>query len=149
MKTNFELVPYKDCDYDFIFNTKKICYKKYVEENFGEWNDKIQYEMLNKFLNETKDKVKIIMVDGNKAGFTNGEIIDDNNYEQGNICILPKYQNKGIGTSILKNTISNNKNRNIVLKVFKQNRAQELYKRLGFEIFDETKSHYKMILKRK
>lgn len=148
METKFELIPYKNSDYEFIFKTKKICYKKYVEENFGEWNDKTQYEMLDKFLDETKDKIKIILVNGNQAGFTNGKIIDNDNYEQGNICILPEYQNRGIGTSILKNTINKYKNKNIVLRVFKQNRAQELYKRLGFEIFDETKSHYKMIFKR-
>lgn len=148
MKTNFELIPYKDSDYEFIFSTKKICYKKYVEENYGEWVDKTQYEMLDKFLAETKDKIKIIVVNGNRAGFTNGQIIDYNNYEQGNICILPQYQNRGIGTLILKDAIKKNKNKNIILQVFKQNRAQELYKRLGFEIFGETKSHYKMIFKR-
>ena len=76
MKTNFELIPYKDSDYEFIFSTKKICYKKYVEENYGEWVDKTQYEMLDKFLAETKDKIKIIVVNGNRAGFTNGQIID-------------------------------------------------------------------------
>lgn len=148
MNTSFKLVPYKDSDYEFIFNTKKTCYKKYVEENFGEWNDKFQYEMLDKFLNESKKYLKIIVVDGNQAGFTNGRIIDKYNYEQGNICILPEYQNRGIGSSILKDAINKNKSRSIVLRVFKQNPAQQLYKRLGFEIFDETKAHYKMIFKR-
>lgn len=148
MNTIFELVPYKDDDYEFIFNAKKICYKKYVEENFGEWDDEAQYRMLDKFLEESKNDAKIIIVNGKRAGFTNGKVIDENNYEQGNICILPEYQNKGIGTSILKNAIHKNKNRNILLRVFKQNRAQELYKRLGFEIIDETKAHYKMIHKK-
>lgn len=146
-KTKYTLVPYKDCDYQFIFDTKKICYKKYVEENYGEWNDESQYEMLDKFLETTKNNIKIIIVNGKRAGFLDGHNINDSTYEQGNICILPEFQHMGIGTNILTNLIYQNKNKNIILRVFKQNPAQNLYKRLGFEIFEETKSHYKMIYK--
>ena len=39
-----------------------------------------------------------------RIGFYNGEIIDNGNYEIGNICIIPKYQGKGIGTKIEKAT---------------------------------------------
>lgn len=35
-------------------------------------------------------------------------------------------------------------NRNTILQVFKENPARFLYQNVGFEIYEETTSHYKM-----
>ena len=40
------------------------------------------------------------------------------NYEIGNICIIPEYQGRGIGTKILKDIIKQNMERNIKLQYF-------------------------------
>ena len=82
----------------------------------------------------------------NQYGFYNGKEIENNTFEIGNICIKPKYQNKGIGTAILKEIIFENKGKNIKLQVFKINeRAIKLYEKMGFEKTDENKTHYIMM----
>ena len=82
----------------------------------------------------------------NWFGFYNGKEIEDNIFEIGNICVKPKYQNKGIGTAVLKEILFENKGKNIKLQVFKINeKAIKLYERMGFEKVEETKTHYIMI----
>ena len=78
-----------------------------------------------------------------------GNIIDENTYEQRNICLLPEFQGNGIGSKILKSIIDFYKDKDIILRCFKQNPVINLYKRLGFEISGETEYHYLMRLKRK
>ena len=88
---------------------------------------------------------EIYMVDDKKIGFYNGEVLENGNYEIGNICIISEYQGKGIGTKILKDKIDENKNRDIEIQYFKQNPVGSLYKRLGFIPNRETEFHYQMI----
>ena len=77
-------------------------------------------------------------------GFYNGNIIETGNYEIGNICIIPEYQNKGIGTKIIKDIITLYKKNDIELQCFKTNPVKKLYERLGFRVYKETDFHYKM-----
>ena len=57
------------------------------------------------------------------------------------------YKRQGIGTQILKEQLLADKKSNIdtVLQVFKENPAKKLYEKVGFEVYDETDTHYKMI----
>lgn len=73
-------------------------------------------------------------------GYENGVLIDE-------IYLVEEYRNKGIGTDILKNIITNYNL--IYLWVYKTNtKAIKLYKTLGFKILEETDTRYKMILKK-
>ena len=132
-------------DYDFIYNVKKKCYKKYVEYYYGEWNEKDQREYFNKFINQVKDNAYVIEVDGVDIGFYNGESIDNDTYEIGNICILEKYQGRGIGTKILNYILDKHKDKNITIQYFKINPVGTLYKRLGFVLDGESEFHFHMI----
>ena len=59
------------------------------------------------------------------------------------IYVEQEYRNKGIGTDIIKNVI--NENDIIYLWVYKENvKAISLYKKLGFNVIDETDSRYYM-----
>lgn len=140
---------YTDDDYEFVYETKKQAYKKYVEANWGEWNEDKQREMFADFIKTYGDKIQMIMLGYNKIGFYHGEDIGDNKYELGNICIIPEYQGKGLGTKILKEIISEQSGKDIYLRYFKQNPVVRLYKRLGFEIIEELPYHYKMVLRQK
>lgn len=75
-------------------------------------------------------------------------VTENNNLYLGEIQVKSTYQNKGIGTRILRSITDRGKTkyRRIWLQVLKGNRAIRLYKRLGFEVFAETKTHYKMQL---
>ena len=140
---------YTDDDYEFVYETKKHAYKKYVEANWGEWNEDKQREMFADFIKTYGDKIQMIMLGYNKIGFYHGEDIGVNEYEIGNICIIPEYQGKGLGTKILKEVISANSGKDIYLRYFKQNPVVSLYKRLGFEMLEELPYHYKMVLRQK
>ncbi|MFX0208486.1 MAG: GNAT family N-acetyltransferase, partial [Candidatus Hodarchaeota archaeon] len=65
------------------------------------------------------------------------------------IEISPEYQNKGIGSKLIRDLIKrgSQEKKTIELQVFKVNqRAFKLYKKLGFKLVAETETHYQMIL---
>ena len=140
----YKLKKYSDNYYNFVYEVKKEAYKKYVEENFWQWDEEIQKEYFDKFINSVKENAYIIEYDNKDIGFYNGEVLENGDYEIGNICIISEYQGKGIGTKILKDVIEQNKERNIKIQYFKQNPVGNLYQRLGFEIYGETEFHYLM-----
>ena len=144
----FRLVKFNEQDdYNFVYELKKLAYKKYVEKFFGAWNEQQQLDMYKAFLEERKNNIKIIIIDNKKAGFIDGKIIDEITYEQGNICLAPEFQGQGIGTKLLQNIFKTYRNKNIKLRVFKTNPAKKLYERLGFITCDETTAHYVMLKK--
>ena len=143
-----KLVPYSDNDYEFVYDIKKNAYKKYVVECWGSWNDDDQRKYYDTFINSVKENAFIIMNGNEKIGFYNGEVLENNSYEIGNICIIPKYQGNGIGTMILNNIIEKYKDKNIEIQYFKNNPVGALYERLGFVLNGETEFHYQMIKKR-
>lgn len=71
--------------------------------------------------------------------------MDDGSYEIGNICIIPEFQGKGIGTNVLNDIIELHKNQDIHIQYFKQNPVGNLYKKLGFVEDVEKPFHYTMI----
>ncbi|MEE0700101.1 MAG: GNAT family N-acetyltransferase [Bacilli bacterium] len=145
MIDTIKLVPYTDADYEFVYEVKKNAYKKYVEECWGSWIEEDQRKYYDKFINRVKDNAYIIMDSDNKIGFYNGEVLENGNYEVGNICIIPEYQGKGIGSKLLKDKLEENKDRDIEIQFFKQNPVGKLYERLGFVPNGETEFHYQMI----
>ena len=63
------------------------------------------------------------------------------------ICVAPEYQNKGIGSTLLKAFIHDcsAKQQDVTLGVFKINTdARRFYERLGFAIIEEASTHYLM-----
>ena len=87
-------------------------------------------------------------MNGCDIGFYNDVILEDK-YEIGNICILPECQNRGIGTEILKELLEKNADKIITLQYFKSNPVGRLYERLGFKVVGETSYHYQMLIDRK
>lgn len=146
MKIRFRM--YNEKDYQFIYDVKKEVYKKYVELNWGEWNESKQQDFFVEFINTYKDDIKIIVKDGIDIGFFHCKEIDSENYEIVNICIKSDFQGRGIGTKILKDVIIENRNKNIVLQCFKQNPVVTLYSRLGFEKIEEKSFHIVMLKKK-
>ena len=145
MEETIKLVPYTDDDYEFTYNVKKNAYKKYVEKCWGLWIEEDQKKYFEKFISSVKNNAYIIMDGEKKIGFYNGEILENGNYEVGNICIIPEYQGKGIGSKILKDILEKNKDRDIEIQYFKKNPVGKLYERLGFVSSGEIEFHYQMI----
>lgn len=88
------------------------------------------------------DNYKLICINDKKVGCVlitnkdNGILLDE-------IYLEEKYRNKGIGTSIIKEILSNNSI--VYLWVYKLNtKALSLYKKLGFNIIEKTETRYYM-----
>ncbi len=148
---NLELKEYKNGNQEqigFIYDLKKEVYQKYVENIYGEWNEETQKKLFSKFMKENSKNIELIYLKDDLVGFYNGNDKDNKTYEIGNICVKPEYQNKGIGTAVLNEILFEHKGQDIKLQVFKINEnAIRLYKKLGFEKVEETKTHYIMIKK--
>lgn len=132
-------------DYKFVYEVKKNAYKKYVEECWVKWDEEIQQKYFENFINQVKENAYIIQYDNKDIGFYNGESLENGNYKIGNICIIPEYQGKGIGTKILIDMLEKYSDTNIDIQYFKQNPVGNLYERLGFEKSGETNFHYQMV----
>ncbi|MDH5185954.1 MAG: GNAT family N-acetyltransferase [candidate division WOR-3 bacterium] len=87
----------------------------------------------------------IIEIDNQKGGVVSFEEQEDLFFIR-NLELLPEFQRKGIGTSIIIHILklARLKNKDLELQVFKINPARKLYEKLGFKIIDETDIHYKM-----
>ena len=141
---DYEPVSYTDDFYQFVYDLKKTVYKKYVEACWGEWNEAVQQEMFDRFIDSVKEDTYLIFSQGQAIGFYNGTPLEDGSYEIGNICITPEYQNHGLGTQILKDILDSHKEKDIYIQYFKQNPVGRLYKRLGFVPYGEKEFHYVM-----
>lgn len=148
---DLELKPYKNGNQEeikFIYDLKKEVYMKYVDRLYGEWNEENQKKLFERFMKENSKNIELIYIKDELVGFYNGKDKDNNIFEIGNICVKPEYQNKGIGTAVLKEILFEHKGQNIRLQVFKINeKAIKLYEKMGFEKTDETETHYIMIKK--
>jgi len=144
--SNYEFRKVSADDYEYVYHLKKEAYKKYVELNFGPWDETQQRIFFERFIDSCGDRIFIITVDGQDTGFYNFEE-NKTEYEIGNICLEPQFRGMGIGTAILSDILENNSDKEIHLQYFKQNPVGALYKRLGFEPAGESASHFKMVRK--
>lgn len=141
----YVLRKYNNEDYDFVYEVKKNAYKKYVEQCWGRWNEKEQRNRFKESMENTFDRTYIIMCNNEKIGFYQGQVVNERTYYIENICIIPEYQGKGIGTEILKSILKEYSDKNIEIQYFKQNPVGRLYEKLGFIPNGETEFHFQMI----
>ena len=132
-------------DYSFGFFVMQETLKEYIEKTWG-WNKKIQKNYYRQNFS-LKDQY-IIELDTIKIGWLKyAENIEK--IEIDKIFLLPKYQNKGIGSEIITNliTLGKSKKLSIELQVLKINiKARKFYKKLGFMEYKKTDTHIKMKL---
>ena len=133
-KPSYALRAWTESDYEFVYQVKKEAYKKYVEEYFGGWDEALQREYFKKFADTYCDGIRIITVDGKNIGFFNGEITESG-YELGNICIIPEYRGRGIGTAFIEhieNALREMGINHIFLQTDRDMPAYDFYLRRGF-----------------
>jgi ribosomal protein S18 acetylase RimI-like enzyme len=145
MTEKINIRPATQNDYYFGYFVRKETMKEYIEKMYG-WNKKTQKENHRKYFNLTMQNKYIIELENRKIGLLWYEEID-NVIEINQIFILPKYQNKGIGSTILTEIINigKNKKKSIILGVLKSNiKALKLYNKLGFIEYDQTDAEIKL-----
>ena len=138
------LEPVSEADLQDFILTEKTTHNQYVaghKDFFGEWNEDILLQSFNSKRNSTFFKKML----------QNGEIIGYLGYDRKDgridntfIRIKEKAQNKGIGTVFLSYLmeLSGELGIPVYLVVIKTNPAQNLYRRLGFECYEEKDVFY-------
>jgi ribosomal protein S18 acetylase RimI-like enzyme len=138
--------PGQKSDNEFIYLVKKATLRGYVEQTWGPWDEKFQVARHNEIVRP--EEYQIIEYHGKDIGVQKIQE-DSQSVEIDIIEILPEYQNKGIGTHLLKNFISSatRKHKFVSLQVLKVNtRALKLYQLLRFHVIQETDTHLRMQL---
>lgn len=117
--------------------------RTYVAQTWG-WNDEAQADWFDaRFDPETND---IIEAKGNPIGCISVERPGDMILIR-SIEIVPEWQNRGIGSAMLKDVLGEGKRHRVPvrLQVLRVNPARSLYERLGFVTVGETETHYVMM----
>lgn len=142
MKINYELINATDDDFEFIRDAKITTIFEYAKNISSEEKEHI-LSYVDRFANKFLKDYKIIKKDNQKCGvflirdFEDGVLLDE-------IYLLPKYRNLGIGSDIIKNELK--KHSRVYLYVYKENvRAVNLYKKLGFKVFEDKNERYLML----
>ena len=138
---DFHLKSANKKDMEELYSIKKHSIMPYVSKIWG-WNEEYQLDDFEKSF--VAANVQKIMVKGQCVGFveTSQSAAAVNINE---IHVTPQYQNMGIGSSIIKEIISQTKTqkKRVTLGCFKYNsKAKRLYLRLGFKQAGETQTHY-------
>ena len=129
-------------DSEFAYETKKLALGEYVHKTWG-WDETFQRKFHQEHWNPQNEKV--ITLDGCDVG----KIVV---WERGehllleSVYILPEYQNRGIGTHLIRQVIdkARHEKKPVRLQVLKINPAIRLYERLGFRTTSETETHFVM-----
>ena len=136
-----KLIPPDETHKEFSYQVKKAAEGEYIDLMFG-WDERIQRDVHAKAWQ--RQKPDIITYDGKLIG-TIATIESEDCIEIGQFFILPDYQNKGIGTHLLKGILNKADllRKNVKLCFMKNNPVKSLYLRNGFRFVqtDET-LHY-------
>ncbi len=132
-------------DTAFARNLHRLAYKSVIVEQFGEYNEDMQSQFFARAW--VPQKSTMILVDELPIGFYRRDI-NSNYIKLEEIQLLPEYQSKGIGSTIIKQLIQEAQQLELALRlqVLKKNRAQQLYLRLGFKQVGVSETHYLMEL---
>ena len=100
--------------------------------------ENIDYDKVMKWVRQkienSIDEYTVICADGQKAGYYRFYKNEDGKYEIDDLYIFSEFQNKGIGSEIIRRCCLS-VDEPVMLYVFiKNERAASLYKKLGFEV---------------
>lgn len=133
-----------NADPQYLYEIFRAAMEAHVNVARGEpWNEKREY---TQFLDQLDlPSINLIVKNGKCVGYIDMRDENDARFIH-MMVIVPKYQNKGIGSRVLKMLQEKTTDQKpIELTVLKGNQAaQKLYARHGFEITEEREHHYLM-----
>lgn len=131
-------------DREFARKAHHAAYQDVVIKQFGIWDEVLQDQFFDKAWSGSAHE--IVWCNEKRCGYFAAQ---ENEYQIDihEIVIIPEYQGLGIGTSILEYMLASAKLKNVpvYLQVLKENKAIELYKKLGFIELSQNTTHTKMV----
>ena len=141
-KIKYSLRAATDNDIELLIRFKLFTILKYAKNLSKDEVNKINKYVRDSIYREV-DNYKLVIVNKEIIGcilvsdLDDGKLLDE-------IYLVDKYRNKGIGSTLIKDVLRNNPI--VYLWVYKDNKeAISLYRRLGFLIYEETDTRYKMV----
>lgn len=135
-------IPATGDEKEFCRQLHHAAYRDVIVRQFGAWNEPLQDSF---FENTFKSSGEIILWNGDAVGFLAKGIFPDHVFLS-ELQLLPEYQGRGVGTRIIRQIQEEaaQLKRPIRLQVLRENKARELYERLGFTTSGETGTHVLM-----
>ena len=141
-KIKYKLNKAKIDDINLLIKYKLSTILKYAKNLSKEELNRIKEYVDNQVAKELYN-YNLVLVDDKVIGcilvsdLEDGKLLDE-------IYLDDKYRNKGIGSQLIKEVLVNNPI--VYLWVYKDNKeAIDLYSRLGFLVYEETETRYKMV----
>lgn len=141
-KIKYKLNKAKIDDINLLIKYKLSTILKYAKNLSKEELNRIKEYVNNQVAKELYN-YSLVIVDDKVIGcilvsdLEDGKLLDE-------IYLDDKYRNKGIGSQLIKEVLANNPI--VYLWVYKDNKeAIDLYSRLGFLVYEETETRYKMV----
>ena len=127
-----KLIPADETHREFSYQVKKAAEGEYITLMFG-WDEDVQRDFHAKAWQQQKPDT--ITYAGKPIG-TIATIESEDCIEIGQLFILPDYQNRGIGTHLLKSILSkaDRLGKTVTLRFLKNNPVKSLYVRNGFRL---------------
>jgi len=145
----YRSLPAAEADRADFIRIKMACYRSYVEQFYGPWNEADQIRRNGALFDSSLDDSVLhkILLHDETVGFW-GYRIDPDAIRSFHLQFLPCARGQGLGSSILEYMadLSVREEKPVLLKVFRTNPARNLYRRFGFRVCDETPSHFIMRL---
>jgi len=132
--------PARPDDRPFLFGLNEVTMREHIERVWG-WNGAEQTAFFERRFQP--ERWQIIQADGEDIGVLVVEE-EGNEIYLAEIQILPEWQGRGIGSSVVRSLMKSAaaSGKALTLRVLHVNRrARSLYERLGFRAFKEIETH--------
>lgn len=129
-----KLRPATEADSEFVYDVTESAMRPYVEQAFGPWVESFQRELIGQSFDPKTHQ--IVTVDGTNAGLM-AVSHHDTHIQLEKLYLLPTFQRRGIGSSLLKELIQSvvPMQKPVRLRVLAINAAaRRLYEGVGFVV---------------
>ncbi|MEQ1705321.1 MAG: GNAT family N-acetyltransferase [Rickettsiales bacterium] len=144
---SIDIIKATEKDRCFFRVAHHVAYREIIESMFN-WNEQEQDKYADNDFDERNPH--IILYDKIPAGVIGWQDKPDYIWF-GPIFILPKYQNQGIGSYLVRKFIDKANSQNLTLRLqtlLRNERAKKLYDKLGFKTVSSDDIHWQMEYKR-
>jgi GNAT superfamily N-acetyltransferase len=133
-------------DADFVYRVMEATMRLYVEQTWGSFSEELTRKAVADVI--ASGSCSIIEFEGSDIGVLSVERLDDR-IKLNQLYILPSHQNRGIGTSILRELIREARQvgKRLKLRVLAVNPVRRLYEREGFRVVSTTPERIYMELR--
>lgn len=130
-------------DYAFLYQLHVATMKSYVTQMWG-WDEALQAERFRQRFDPTRQRV--VVAGGHEIGVLEVEARPSELF-LANLRIVPEFQGHGWGTLVIRDLLLQARDAGVpvTLQVLRVNHAaRRLYERLGFQVIQDTPTHYQM-----